>query len=138
MTAALVTENFGLGVKVACSASFRIEKCDDLERNLKMSLNVIHVIHMLMSNRLYTYILMSIVVRIKHQRKVIMFISPKGIIFLILLNDLVLWSPYVIGQTIIFLPCDFYLLSSSTFFIPRLISAVADWMSTILPHMVWP
>ena len=22
-----------------------------------------------------------------------------------------LWSPYVIGQTIIFLPCDFYLLS---------------------------
>jgi len=21
-----------------------------------------------------------------------------------------LWSPYVIGQTIIFLPCDFYLL----------------------------
>jgi len=27
-----------------------------------------------------------------------------------------LWSPYVIGQTIIFLPCNFYLL----FFIPRL------------------
>ena len=26
--------------------------------------------------------------------------------------------------------------SSSVF--PRLISAVADWMSTILPHMVWP
>jgi len=23
-------------------------------------------------------------------------------------------------------------------FFPRLISAVADWMSTILPHMVWP
>jgi len=22
-----------------------------------------------------------------------------------------LWSPYVIGQTIIFLPCDFYVLS---------------------------
>jgi len=22
-----------------------------------------------------------------------------------------LWSPYVIGQTIIFLPCDFYLIS---------------------------
>jgi len=21
---------------------------------------------------------------------------------------------------------------------PRLISAVGDWMSTILPHMVWP
>ena len=33
------------------------------------------------------------------------------------------WPPYVIGQ----------LLSFS-----RLISAVGDWMSTILPHMVWP
>jgi len=43
-----------------------------------------------------------------------------------------LWSPYVIGQTIIFLPCDFFL------FFPRLISAVGHWMSTILPHMVWP
>ena len=28
---------------------------------------------------------------------------------------LFLWSPYVIGQTIIFLPCDFYLLSSFFF-----------------------
>ena len=45
-----------------------------------------------------------------------------------------LWSPYVIGQTIIFLPCNFYLL----FFIPRLISAAAGWMSTILWHMAWP
>ena len=35
---------------------------------------------------------------------------------------------------IILLPCSFYLLS----FFPRLISAAADWMSTILPHMVWP
>jgi len=26
----------------------------------------------------------------------------------------------------------------SIFFIPRLISAAADWMSTILPQMVWP
>jgi len=24
------------------------------------------------------------------------------------------------------------------FFCPRLISAVADWISAILPHMVWP
>ena len=50
-----------------------------------------------------------------------------------------LWSPYVIGQTIIFLPCDFflsiYLLLS---FFPRLISAVGDWISTILLHMAWP
>ena len=26
----------------------------------------------------------------------------------------------------------------SSFFIHRLISAVGDWMFTILPHMVWP
>ena len=32
---------------------------------------------------------------------------------------------------IIFLRGDF-------FFFPRLISAVADWMSAILVHMVWP
>jgi len=32
------------------------------------------------------------------------------------------------------------LLLSSIYLLifPRLISAVADWMSTILPHMVWP
>jgi len=51
--------------------------------------------------------------------------------------DHLLWSPYVIGQTIIFLPCDFFLLLLFLFF-PRLISATVDWMSTILPHMVWP
>ena len=34
----------------------------------------------------------------------------------------------------IFLPCGFF---PSIFFL-RLISAVADWMSTILRHMVWP
>jgi len=43
-----------------------------------------------------------------------------------------LWSPYVIGQTIIFSSCDFFL------YFPRLISAAVDWLSTILPHMVWP
>ena len=48
-----------------------------------------------------------------------------------------LWSPYGIGQTIMFLPCGYFFLSSSSF-LPRLISAVADWMSAILPHMVWP
>jgi len=32
---------------------------------------------------------------------------PQGSI----LGPLLLWSPYVIGQTIIFLPCDFYLSS---------------------------
>jgi len=33
-----------------------------------------------------------------------------------------------------FLLSFFFLL----FFFPRLISAVADWMPAILPHMVWP
>ena len=47
----------------------------------------------------------------------------------------ILWPPYVIGQAM-FSSCRlfFFLL----FFFPRLISAVADWMSTILAHMVWP
>jgi len=48
---------------------------------------------------------------------------------------LLLWSPYVIGRPYIFSSC--YYLSFYLFF-PRLISAVGDWMSTILPHMVWP
>ena len=41
--------------------------------------------------------------------------------------------PYRIGQTIIFSCCGFFFL-----FFPRLISAVAGWMSTIHPHIVWP
>ena len=44
-----------------------------------------------------------------------------------------LWSPYGIGQTIIFSSCGFFFL-----FFPRLISAIADWISAILLHMVWP
>ena len=51
--------------------------------------------------------------------------------------DSFLWLFCVIGQAIIFLPCGFYFLLLSVFF-PRLISAVRDWVSTILPHMVWP
>ena len=51
-----------------------------------------------------------------------------------------LWPPYEIGiggkGAIIFLPCGYY-PSISIFFL-RLISAAGDWMSTILPHMVWP
>jgi len=31
-----------------------------------------------------------------------------------------------------------FLLLYSSFLFPRLISAVGDWMSAILPHMVWP
>ena len=45
-----------------------------------------------------------------------------------------LWSPYGIGQTIIFSSCFFFLL----FLFCRLISAVGYWMSTILPNVVWP
>jgi len=37
---------------------------------------------------------------------------------------------------IIFLPCGLFFCLLSIFF-PHLISAVADWMSAILPHMVW-
>jgi len=33
---------------------------------------------------------------------------------------------------------SFYLFLLSLSFFPRLISTVADWMSAILPHMVWP
>jgi len=43
---------------------------------------------------------------------------------------------YVTGQTIIFLPCGFFFLSFYLSFFPRLISAIADWMSAILAHMV--
>jgi len=49
-----------------------------------------------------------------------------------------LWSPYVIGQTIIFSCCGFFFFFFFFLFFPRLISAVGDCMSTILPHMVWP
>jgi len=49
--------------------------------------------------------------------------------------DHLLWPPYGIGQAIIFLPCGFFLLLS---LFSRLISAAADWMSTMLLHMVWP
>jgi len=44
-----------------------------------------------------------------------------------------LWPPYVIGRPLYFCHCGFFLLPS---FFPRLISAVPDWMSTILRHVV--
>ena len=44
---------------------------------------------------------------------------------------------YGIGQAIIFLSCDFYFFFFLSFF-PGLVSAAADRISTILPHMVWP
>ena len=48
---------------------------------------------------------------------------------------IVMAALYVIGGHYIFVVG---FLLSSFFFFPRLISAVADWMSTILRHMVWP
>jgi len=53
-----------------------------------------------------------------------------------MVNSAFLWSPYLIGQTIIFSSCFFFFLL--LFLFPCLISAVGDWMSAILPHMVWP
>ena len=50
------------------------------------------------------------------------------------INAVLLWLPCVADADIIFLPCGFYI----SFFFPRLISAVADCMSTILWHMMWP
>ena len=52
------------------------------------------------------------------------------------IGNVIVTVAYGMRQAIIFLPCGFFLLLS--FFIPSLISAVADWMFTILPHMVWP
>ena len=48
-------------VKVACSASCRVEKCDDFEMNLKMPLNVIYIFRIGISLK-WLYILMPIVV----------------------------------------------------------------------------
>jgi len=51
-----------------------------------------------------------------------------------------LWLPCVADADIIFCSCAFFLsfFLSSTSSFPRLISAVGDWMSTILRHMMWP
>jgi len=49
-----------------------------------------------------------------------------------------LWSPYGIGRPYIFSCSGLFFFLLSFFFFPRLISAAADWMSAILPHMVWP
>jgi len=46
-------------------------------------------------------------------------------------TEIKLWPPSVADADIIFLTCGFHLF-------PRLISAVAEWMSTILLQTVWP
>jgi len=70
-----------------------------------------------------------------HQGQKAAFFVPSVACLRFMFGKTSLWSPYGIGQTIIFLPCGFFFLSS---FFPRLISAVGDWMSAVLPHMVWP
>jgi len=45
----------------------------------------------------------------------------------------IIMAAYGMGQAIIFLPTGFCLLLRSSFF-PRLMSAVAGWIFTILPH----
>jgi len=50
-----------------------------------------------------------------------------------------LWPPYGIGQTIIFLPCDFYFSSFFFFYLfssPNL-SVVGEWISTVLYSHSW-
>ena len=47
-----------------------------------------------------------------------------------------LWPPYVIGGHYVFALWFLSIFYLSSFFIPRLISAASDWMSTILLHMV--
>jgi len=59
-------------------------------------------------------------------------INPK---FIINGQFVLLWPHIVIGRPLYFCPIFFFFYVS---FFPRLISAVADWMSTILPDMMWP
>ena len=66
--------------------------------------------------------------------KLTLFSRPPDVgVRLSIVTQYLLWPPNGIGQAIIFCP----VVSSSIFF-PSLFSVVEDWMSTILPHMVWP
>jgi len=48
-----------------------------------------------------------------------------------------LWPPVEYGRPLYFCPVVSIFFFLSIFF-PRLISAAVDWMSTILPHDMWP
>ena len=52
------------------------------------------------------------------------------------LNDLIMVALCNMADHMYFHPVSFFFFFLS--FFPRLISAVGDWMSAILPHMVWP
>jgi len=49
-----------------------------------------------------------------------------------------LWPPCAADADIIFLSRGFLSIFYLSSFFPRLFSAIAHWMSTILPHVVWP
>ena len=49
---------------------------------------------------------------------------------------MLLWLPCVADADVIFLSCGFFYLLLS--FFPHQISAIADWMFSILPQMMWP
>ena len=59
----------------------------------------------------------------------------------LLVNDFIpcyLWPPIVMGRPLYFCPVVSSVFFYLFIFFPCLISAVADWMSTMLLHMVWP
>jgi len=62
--------------------------------------------------------------------------------FISLLNLISLSRIYMLIMAALSSRCGHYIFAVwfllLSFFFPRLISAVADWMSTILLHMVWP
>ena len=60
--------------------------------------------------------------------------SAKEVVFIVVMVALCNGADHYIFCPVISI---FFLLHLSSFF-PRLISAAVDWMSTILPHMVWP
>ena len=56
--------------------------------------------------------------------------------YTIIRTDINLLWPPTCRQAIIFYNCGFYLSFFLSFFL-AIFSAVGDWMSTILPHMMW-
>jgi len=59
------------------------------------------------------------------------------IVDILVTPNLVMAALLIADADIIFLPCGFFFFYLLSFF-PRLISAVAEWMSTILLRIVWP
>ena len=59
---------------------------------------------------------------------------PVLLVILLVVVMVALWNRADHYIFMLFLLSSFFFL----FLFPRLISAVRDWMSTILPHMVWP